>query len=116
MSVYADDTVFTGPDGEKLRYAVLKAMAGKSVVAKQRNIMKRLTPEKQKDFYYKAYEILDKQTLEDKVQPFLRIGVSPYTFMSQPLRIDGFDTSFGEIFKRMHRALLETTSIFDFGE
>ena len=116
MSVYADDVVFTGPNGEQLRYAVLKAMAGKSVVAKQRNIVKRLTPDKQKDFYYKAYEILHKQTFEDKAEPFLKMGVSHYTFMNEPLKIGGFDTSFGQLFSRIHRALLETTSTFDFGE
>lgn len=116
MKVYSDDTVFTGPEGEKLRYATVKAIAGSSLVAKQRNVLKRLSPENKKQFYYTVYQILDKQTLQDKADPFLQIGLSPYTFLNEPIRIGGFDTSYGELFSRLHRALREAESTFDFGE
>ncbi len=116
MSVYSDDTVFIGPNGEKLRYAVLKAQASSAMSAKKRNILKRLSPQNKKDFYYATYQILDKQTLEDKSNPFLQIGLSPYTFMNEPLRIGGFDTSYGELFNRMHMALNQAEQTFDFGD
>lgn len=111
---YADDTVFLGPDNQRLSYAILKAHAANSVLAKQRNLLKNLTPDKKKDFYYKAYQILDKQSLNDKADPFLQIGLSPYTFMNEPLQVGGFMTSYGELFSRIHRALIETASTFDF--
>lgn len=59
------------------------------------------------DFYYKVYQIFDKQTLRDKKEPVFQIGLSPYTFLQEPLVVGGFQTTYGELFSRLHQALKE---------
>ena len=113
---YADDAVFIAPDGNKMKYSMLRATATRAVIAKQRNLLKRMTPEKKKDFYYRVYELIDKHTIDEKTEPIMRIGVSPYTFMNDPLMVGGFQTSYGDLFQRMHRAFVEASQTYDFGE
>jgi hypothetical protein len=113
-AVYADDDIFTGPNGEKLRYKYIRMTASRIALGKQRTVLKKLDPAKKADFYYKVYQALDRQSIATKSDPFFQIGISPYTFMNEAVRIGGFDTSYGEVFSRMHMAFLEVAANYEF--
>jgi hypothetical protein len=109
------DTIIT-EDGRKMKLSLLRAREIRLLKDARRNFLKKLPADKKKDFYFHAYELLDKQTIADKKEPIMRIGLSPYTFMSEPVIVDGFQTNFGELFTRIHQALDEASSEFEIDE
>ena len=106
----------TTADGRTMRLMMLKAQITKSILQNQKACLERLSPKQKNDFYYRVYQILDRQTYDGKKEPFLQMGLSPYTFMSEPLVVGGFTTNHGELFSRLHQAIKEAEGSFKLGE
>lgn len=107
--------ILTRSDGSTIRLALLKAQESHKLISKKRNALKNLTKENKLSFYYKVYQLIDKHGLEDKKEPLFQIGLSEYTFLQEPLLVGGFQTTYGELFSRIHQAIneVEMTGLLD---
>lgn len=107
MSLNADAEIITLSDGRTMRLALLRAQESHKLMSKKRNAIKNLTSEKKLEFYYKVYESVNKHRFEDKLDPLFQMGLSPFTFLREPILVGGFQTTYGELFSSMHQALNE---------
>jgi len=111
-----DGDILTTKDGREFRSAILKAQIKSTILRTQKNFLDKLPEKKKKEFYFKVYEKLQKQDMLDKKEPFIQMGLSPFTFMNEPLRMGNFQTTYGELFSRLHQALRETEGDFNLGD
>lgn len=107
MSNIGENDSITAPDGTKMKLSLFRAREIRLIKDRRRNFIKKLSPQKKADFYYRVYQLIDKHTLTDHLQPIMQIGLSPYTFMQEPVSIGNFQTTYGELFSRFHQALDE---------
>lgn len=103
----------TTEDGRKIAMDILKAQMSRAIAMRQKNLLKNLPPEKKSIFYYKAYEILNEHTFRDKQEPIMQMGLSSYTFMREPVTIGNFQTTYGDLFTRIHYAINEAAGLID---
>lgn len=108
-----DEEYIRTQDGREMKMSMLKALTKAAVLKTQRAAFKNMDPKDKSKFYYKAYEILNRHTFEDKKEPLVQMGLSPFTFMQETLMIGGFQTTYGELFSRLHQAIFEAEATFD---
>lgn len=103
----------TTEDGRRIRLDIFKAQIKSVLLKNQKRTLANLPNELKSDFYFKAYEILNRQTFEDKKEPIMQMGLSSYTFMREPVSIGNFQTTYGDLFSRIHQAVTEASGSFD---
>lgn len=116
MSEIEYEDWLTRPDGTKIRMATLKAQLTHQIKSSQKNFLDKLPEKKKKEFYYRVYEILQAHDNAGNREPFIQMGLSPYTFLNEPLRVGNFQSTYGAVFAHLHQALNEAEGSFDLGE